>query len=151
MVSHIVCGVFGAIPPTGVFVRTSLNVQLDATHRLSQIINAMFVLLIAVVAMPAFSYLPQASVAGLLVFASVRMAPISYITSLWRKDKGSCAVLVFTTLVCVFRDPVEGLVVGMIIALLRDAAGTAYGHAQVYALSDNKSTGKYTAMQITHD
>merc|ERR1712048_321267 len=93
-----------------------------------------FVLLIAVVAMPAFSYLPQASVAGLLVFASVRMAPISYIVSLWRTDKGSCALLIFTTLVCVFRDPVGGLVVGMIFALLRDAAGTAYGHAHVFAL-----------------
>merc|ERR1712048_516955 len=110
-----------------------------------------FVLLIAVVAMPAFSYLPQASVAGLLVFASVRMAPISYIVSLWRTDKGSCALLIFTTLICVFRDPVEGLVVGMIVALLRDAAGTAYGHAHVYALPASTKTVRNTAVRAVFD
>jgi len=119
------------MPPTGVFVRTSLNVQLGATHRASQLINALIVLMISVVAMPVFSYLPQASVAGLLVMASVRMAPVKYIMELWRNDKGSFAVLIFTTLVCVFLDPVYGLVVGMVIALLRDAAETAVADSRL--------------------
>lgn len=82
MVCHAVCGAVGALPPTGVFVRTSLNVQLQATHRMSQMINAIAVFLIFVVAMPVFSYLPQAAVAALLVFASIRMAPVSYIAML---------------------------------------------------------------------
>ena len=48
MVCHAVCGAVGALPPTGVFVRTSLNVQLRATHRMSQMINAIAVFLIFV-------------------------------------------------------------------------------------------------------
>lgn len=44
---------------------------------MSQFINAVAVFLIFVVAMPVFSYLPQAAVAALLVFASIRMAPVS--------------------------------------------------------------------------
>ncbi|CAE6933578.1 yvdB [Symbiodinium sp. CCMP2456] len=131
MVCHAVCGVVGALPPTGVFVRTSLNVQLGATHRLSQMINAIAVFLIFVVAMPVFSYLPQAAVAALLVFASIRMAPVHYIAKLWRTDKKSCFLLVLTSLICIFVDPVYGLIVGMVVALLRNAAETARAESRV--------------------
>jgi len=131
---HAVCGIVGAMPPTGVFVRTSLNFQLGATHKTSQVLNALVVLIISVLAMPVFSYLPQASVAALLVYASVRMAPICYAMDLWRNDKGSCALLIVTTLICVFMDPVYGLVVGMILALLRDAAETAAADSRLTML-----------------
>lgn len=131
MVCHAVCGAVGALPPTGVFVRTSLNVQLRATHRMSQMINAIAVFLIFVVAMPVFSYLPQAAVAALLVFASIKMAPVHYIAMLWRSDRRSCFLLIMTTSICVFLDPVYGLVVGMVVALLRDAAETARAESRV--------------------
>mmetsp|Transcript_23307 Transcript_23307/g.51210 ORF Transcript_23307/g.51210 Transcript_23307/m.51210 type:complete len:663 (-) Transcript_23307:190-2178(-) len=129
--SHAVCGFVGALPPTGVFVRTSLNMQCGATHRISQVINAIMVFIISVAAMPIFSYLPQASVAALLVFASVRMAPIDYIAELWHSDRVSCALLCLTATVCVFSDPVYGLIVGMVIALLRDASETAAADARL--------------------
>lgn len=77
------------------------KVQLQATHRMSQLINAIAVFLIFVVAMPVFSFLPQAAVASLLVFASIRMAPVSYITMLWRNDRRSCLLLMMTTCICV--------------------------------------------------
>ena len=139
MVCHAVCGAVGALPPTGVFVRTSLNVQLGATHRLSQMINAIAVFLIFVVAMPVFSYLPQAAVAALLVFASIRMAPVNYIATLWRTDRRSCFLLVLTTVICVFVDPVYGLIVGMVVALLRDAAETARAESRVTLDKDEVS------------
>jgi len=128
---HAVCGAVGAMPPTGVFVRTALNFQLGATHKTSQVLNAAVVFIISVLAMPVFSYLPQASVAALLIYASVRMAPTRYIMELWYNDKGSCALLIVTTLICVFMDPVYGLIVGMIVALLRDAIETAAADSRV--------------------
>jgi len=140
--SHAVCGAVGAMPPTGVFVRTALNLGIGATHKTSQLLNALVVLIISVLAMPVFSYLPQASVAALLVYASVRMAPIYYTMDLWRNDKGSCALLIVTTLICVFMDPVYGLIVGMIVALLRDAAETAAADARLTMLG---RVGKETA------
>jgi MFS superfamily sulfate permease-like transporter len=139
------------MPPTGVFVRTSLNVQLGATHRASQLINALIVLMISVVAMPVFSYLPQASVAGLLVMASVRMAPINYIKELWRNEKGSFWLLQFTTLVCVFLDPVYGLVAGMVVALLRDAAGTALADSRLTAIAEDKPVGQKSDDTVPSD
>jgi len=107
-------------------------------------LNELVVLIISVLAMPVFSYLPQASVAALLIYASVRMAPIYYTMDLWRNDKGSCALLIVTTLICVFMDPVYGLIVGMILALLRDAAETASADSRLTVLGQ---VGKVQPME----
>ena len=36
---QVVCGVVGALPPTGVFVRTSVNQLNGATHPVSQVLK----------------------------------------------------------------------------------------------------------------
>jgi len=123
-ISHVVCGLAGCMPPTGVFVRTSLNTNLGATHRFAQFLNAMCVLIIFMATMPAFSYMPQATIAALLVVASIRMTPMTYLKKLWRENKGALALCVVTALICVMEDPVVGLAVGMVIALLRGAKKT---------------------------
>merc|ERR1712000_248138 len=120
-IAHIVCGLTGAMPPTGVFVRTSLNTNLGATHRTSQVINACIVCIISLILMPLFSYLPQATIAAILVVASIRMTPFGYLKRLWAEDKGSLALCLVTAAVCVGEDPVIGIVVGMAIALLASA------------------------------
>jgi len=121
VISHAVCGFTGAMPPTGVFVRTSLNTSLGATHRFSQTLNAIVVALITLALMPIFSYLPQATIAAILVVAAVRMTPFSYLKKLWAQDKGALALCLVTALICVGEDPVIGLAAGMVMALLAGA------------------------------
>jgi len=117
-IAHAVCGVAGSMPPTGVFVRTALNTSLGATHRFSQVLNAAVVAIIAGTLMPLFSYLPQATIAALLVVASIRMVPWSYLMRLWHESKSTLLLCLITAAVCVGEDPVIGLVVGMVLALL---------------------------------
>jgi MFS superfamily sulfate permease-like transporter len=117
-IAHAVCGVAGSMPPTGVFVRTALNTSLGATHRFSQVLNAAVVAIIAGSLMPLFSYLPQATIAALLVVASIRMVPWSYLMRLWQESKSTLLLCLITAAVCVGEDPVIGLVVGMVLALL---------------------------------
>jgi SulP family sulfate permease len=121
VLAHAVCGVTGGMPPTGVFVRTSMNVSLGATHRFSQTLNACVVAIISLALMPIFSYIPQSTIAAILVVASVRMFPRMYLIKLWREDKGALALCLVTAVVCVGEDPVIGLAVGMVIALLVSA------------------------------
>jgi MFS superfamily sulfate permease-like transporter len=135
MICHAVCGAVGAMPPTGVFVRTALNFSLGATHKMSQVVNALAVFAISVAVMPVFSYLPQSSVAALLIFASVRMAPVHYMVNLWKTDKGGFGLLMCTCLTCVFTDPVYGLILGMVFALLRDASQTALAESRLSVYS----------------
>jgi SulP family sulfate permease len=120
-IAHAVCGVTGAMPPTGVFVRTSLNTSLGATHRFSQFLNAAVVAIISLALMPVFSYLPQATIAAILVVASIRMTPITYLKKLWKEDKSSLALCLITAAVCVGEDPVIGLAAGMALAFLMAA------------------------------
>jgi MFS superfamily sulfate permease-like transporter len=74
-------------------------------------------------------------VAALLIFASVRMAPVHYMTDLWKTDKGGFGLLVFTCLICVFSDPVYGLILGMVFGLLREASQTALSESRLSVYS----------------
>ena len=53
---QLLSGLCSGLPCTGVFVRTNLNQANDANHTLSQLMNAIFVLVVTAVAMPIFSY-----------------------------------------------------------------------------------------------
>jgi SulP family sulfate permease len=121
VIGHAVCGVTGAMPPTGVFVRTSLNTSLGATHRFAQLLNSIVVAIISLAVMPLFSYLPQATIAAILVVASIRMTPMTYLKKLWKEDKVALALCLVTAAICVGEDPVIGLAAGMAIALLLSA------------------------------
>jgi SulP family sulfate permease len=116
--AHAVCGLLGAMPPTGVFVRTSINVSLGATHRISQFINAVIVLLITVVAMPLFSFLPLSCIAAVLVVSAGRMVPKAYLRMLWKEDRGSFWLCILTAFLCCAIDPVVGLLCGMLVAFM---------------------------------
>jgi len=118
IVAHALCGVAGAMPPTGVFVRTNLNLDLGANHRFSQWLNAVFVLIISAVGMPVFSYIPQASIASILVVASVRMFPNHLLGRLWGEDRTNFGIMVLTAVVAIGEDPVMGLCLGTFLALL---------------------------------
>jgi len=114
----LLSGLCGGMPPTGVFVRTSLNVSLGATHRLAQFLNACLVLAITAVAMPLFAYLPLPSVAAVLATASIRMVPVPFLRQLWAHDRSGFWVCLLTALLCVGLDPVAGLLAGMLLSFL---------------------------------
>lgn len=135
VVAHIACGALGAIPPTGVFVRTNLNLDLNANHKVSQLMNAIFVLIITAVAMPVFQYLPQPTVAAILVVASVRMFPNHLLARLWAVDKTNFAIMVITALVAIVEDPVMGLCLGTFLALLLRARESNVAVEQKSAIS----------------
>eukprot|EP00808_Paulinella_micropora_P028470 g82139.t1 len=115
--THIMCGLLGGMPCTGVFVRTSINIDLGATHRMSQFMNAAIVLIVTLAAMPVMLYLPLPSIAAVLVTASLRMMPFHYLGELWKHDKGSFALCIFVAALCVVEDPVIGLVVGTLVRI----------------------------------
>ena len=111
---QLLSGLCSGLPCTGVFVRTNLNQANEANHTLSQLMNAIFVLVVTAVAMPIFSYaapplppslpdlthtapaaltptfcsyIPCASIAALLVTASIRMVPTHFLHHLWKVSR----------------------------------------------------------------
>ena len=71
--------------------------------------------------MPVFSYIPMAAIAAILITSSCRLVPMKVIGAYWTLDKGSLAILLFTTIVCIFLDGAIGLALGAMVCLLRNA------------------------------
>jgi SulP family sulfate permease len=65
---QLLCGICGGLPCTGVFVRTNLNWDNRSTHTISQLLNAIFVLIVTSVAMPVFSSAPHYPSPAILLF-----------------------------------------------------------------------------------
>lgn len=73
---NMLSGFMGGTPCTGVLVRTGVNVASGATDKLSQFINAMFVLAIVMLALPVFTYIPMPVIASILMTSAFRLVPI---------------------------------------------------------------------------
>eukprot|EP01052_Picozoa_sp_SAG31_P023453 SAG31_NODE_1934_length_6875_cov_2.868506_3_plen_401_part_00 len=118
---QLLSGAFGGLPSTGVFVRTSVNLTNGATHPISQLINAIMVLIVTAVAMPLFELLPLASVAAVLCISAIRMIPAKYIVGLWWTDRSHFVLCCLTCILCTCIDPIAGLLAGTFLAFLIQA------------------------------
>lgn len=118
-IGNMLCGAVGALPMTGVIVRSSANVQAGATSRLSAIAHGVW-LLGTVAALPwLLAHIPTAALAAILVYTGyklVNVAQIRKIASFGRVE----LVIYFATLICIVAfDLLTGVLVGFGLATLK--------------------------------
>lgn len=130
-VANVVSGLAGGLPATGVLVRSSINVRSGATSNVSSAINAVFVALIAMLLFGGFQYLPMAVVAGILVFAAIRMVEVENFRRLYRFDRRSFWLAVLVGALTFAVDPMIGILAGSTIALLGFAKYLSLGHSEL--------------------
>ncbi len=116
--SNIVSGLAGGLPATGVLARTALNIKMGATSYMSAAINALSILVIALILFPVFQYLPLAVVAGILVFVAIRMIEVHHFKKLFHYDKVMWGLGLTVAALTVAIDPIVGLLAGAAVALL---------------------------------
>jgi MFS superfamily sulfate permease-like transporter len=121
-VANFVCGLLGATPCTGVLVRTAVNVASGATYKISQFINGVIVLIVTLLLLPCFTYIPMPVIASILLTSSCRLVPKNMIAHLFKLDKFECFILLFTAALCVLVDGAFGLLIGGVITLLVNAS-----------------------------
>jgi len=115
-VGNVMCGLIGALPMTGVIVRSSANVASGAQSRLSTILHGLW-LLIFVVALPfVLAYIPRAALGALLVHIGYKLVNIKQIRKLWATSKSEAAIYFVTLLVIVCEDLLVGVVVGILLS-----------------------------------
>ncbi|AYN92611.1 SulP family inorganic anion transporter [Pseudomonas sp. LTJR-52] len=116
-VGNLLCGIVGALPMTGVIVRSSANVQAGAKTRASAIMHGAW-LLAFVAALPfVLKQIPIASLAGVLVYTGVKLASPSALQGL--KQYGRTPILIYavTALTIVFTDLLTGVVLGFALSV----------------------------------
>jgi len=137
---NILVGVMGGLPCTAVLARTKLNIMSGTKGPASQFINALLCVVIVVVLLPFFSYVPLSIIACILMLVAVRMAPIETLIHLYKTDKVECGLMVSVTAVSVGLDPTYGLVMGMMIAFFINADNVSKFHTEFQILDRQQAS-----------
>jgi MFS superfamily sulfate permease-like transporter len=115
-IGNVLCGLIGALPMTGVIVRSSANVNSGAKTRLSSILHGGWLLLF-VAALPfVLAYIPRAALGALLVHIGIKLVNLKQIKELWKTSKSEVAIYAVTLTVIVCEDLLVGVVVGIMLS-----------------------------------
>lgn len=118
-IGNLICGGLGALPMTGVIVRSSANVEAGATTRISAVLHGAW-LLLAVVAFPfILKAIPTSVLAAILVYTGYKLVNVKVIRGISEFGKQELAIYLITVLGVVFIDLLTGVVVGFAVATLK--------------------------------
>ena len=112
-VGNGVCGFLGALPMTGVIVRSSANVQAGAKSRISTVLHGVWLLLFVVALAFVLHSIPTASLAAMLVYTGYKLVDIKSVRELQRYGWGEVAIYAATVGMIVFTDLLTGVLVGV--------------------------------------
>lgn len=118
-VGNMLCGVAGALPMTGVIVRSSANVQAGATTRLSAVMHGVWILGFVALLPWLLREIPMAALAAILVVTGWRLVSLAHARHLF-SHYGMLPALIWaaTLLTVVFEDLLTGVLVGIALSLL---------------------------------
>lgn len=107
------------LPNTAVFVRTSLNINSWATHRISWFLIALFTLIIsALLFNGAFKYLPFPIISAILMNIAIWLIDIWLLKKLYSLEKSALYITLITTFFSVFWEPTYWILIGTVITLI---------------------------------
>jgi MFS superfamily sulfate permease-like transporter len=133
-IGNLICGALGALPMTGVIVRSAANVEAGATSRISAILHGGW-LLLAVVAFPfVLNEIPTAVLAAILVYTGYKLVNIAQIRKIAEFGRQELAIYFVTLIGVVAIDLLTGVVLGFVLATLK----------LVYTFS-------HLSIEVTHD
>ena len=117
-VANIASPLFGGIPATGAIARTATNIRAGARSPVSGMIHAATLLLILVLAAPLASYIPLATLAGVLFVVAYNMGEWHEIGAIVQLDFTAVSVWLVTFGLTVFADLTVAVGVGLGLAAL---------------------------------
>ncbi len=118
-VGNLICGAAGALPMTGVIVRSSANVAAGAKTRWSAIMHGGWLLVLVVAAPFVLERIPVASLAAVLVYTGYKLVNLAVLPKLAAFGKVELGVYGATVAFIVFGDLLTGVAVGVVLALAR--------------------------------
>ncbi len=118
-IGNSICGALGALPMTGVIVRSTANVEAGGKTRASAFLHGVWLLLFAAVLPFTLSYIPVASLAAVLVFTGWKLAYPKAVPDLLKFGKSEVAIYLVTIVVIVASNLLEGVLVGLGLSILK--------------------------------
>jgi MFS superfamily sulfate permease-like transporter len=136
-IGNMICGALGALPMTGVIVRSSANVEAGATTRLSAILHGGW-LLLAVAAFPfVLNEIPTAVLAAILVYTGYKLVNVAQIRKISEFGRQELAIYFVTLVGVVAIDLLSGVILGFVLATLKLVY--TFSHLQIAVTHDKDS------------
>jgi MFS superfamily sulfate permease-like transporter len=118
-VGNMLCGFLGALPMTGVIVRSSTNVQAGAETRRSAILHGMWLLVSVLALASVLRMIPTASLAAVLIFVGIKLVKPAEVRKLARFGKTPVLIYFASMITIVATDLLTGVLVGVTLSLMR--------------------------------
>ncbi len=137
--SKVVSSFFQGFPTSGSFGRSALNDEAGAKTGLSSLWAFVFVLLTLLFFTPYFYYLPQATLAAVVISAVFGLIDWKTAVDLFKKDKRDFLVLIVTFFLTIFLGIFFGIMIGIGISILLILGKVARPHYAVLGKLPNTS------------
>lgn len=139
-IANIGSGLMGGIPATAALARTALNIKSGANHKTSAMVNAFFVGLIALFFIGFFKLIPMVVIASILVVVAIGMVEKKHFIHLVENEKIAFILSILVAVIVVAEDPIAGILVGTVIALLIFVNKLSYGQTEILLWKNGKMT-----------
>ena len=118
-IGNISCGLVGALPMTGVIVRSSANVASGAKTNWSTMLHGLWLLIFVVFLPFVLAYIPRAALGALLVHIGIKLVSIDQIKKLWKTSRSEVAIYFVTLTVIVVEDLLVGVITGILLSAVK--------------------------------
>jgi len=137
-IGNVLCGLVGALPMTGVIVRSSANVTSGAKTRLSAILHGLW-LLVFVAAIPfVLNYIPRSALGALLVYTGFKLINFKDIKALWQTSRSEAAIYFATVAMIISTDLLVGVLVGIALSAIKLLVRFSNLQAELETSSDDQ-------------
>ena len=118
-IGNLLCGLVGALPMTGVIVRSSANVQAGAKTRASAILHGVWILGFVAMLPWLLREIPMAALGGVLVVTGWRLVSLEHVRHLLHLHGPlPVAIWAVTFILVVTTDLLTGVLVGLALSLV---------------------------------
>lgn len=118
-IGNVLCGLLGALPITGVIIRSAANVGAGAKTRLATILHGLWLLVFVALLPGVLALVPTSSLAAVLVVAVVKLINPTVLRDWWRNDRLNLVIYATTAASIVIYGVLPGVAVGIVLCLAR--------------------------------
>ncbi len=116
---NTVCGLLGALPMTGVIIRSSANIAANAQTRWSAVFHGVWLLLFVLAVPELLQFIPMAALAAVLIYTGVKLVNPAIVRSLSRYGRPAVTIYFITLFGIVFTDLLTGVLLGVLASFIR--------------------------------
>jgi MFS superfamily sulfate permease-like transporter len=147
-IGNLLCGLMGALPMTGVIVRSAANVQAGGKSNLSAILHGVWMLVFVVFLTAFLRVIPTAALAGILVFTGFKLIDWNGFWHLWNYSRSEAAIFVVTLVVIVVEDLLVGVITGIVLSAVKLLITFSHLEADLIDLSAGKSERQRVSLKL---